>query len=190
MNKPLLTVVLLLTGLIATAQDLELPKERDPLVNQTISPYANPRINPGKNFRINPKHNWNINPAMNEGINPEKNKVINPKFNKDFSPLYNHSINPMYTFSLHPLSNNNWLGYYMFDKDSKLTGYMVIANQFVILDFDDKGVWRGYLVKTSSNTFNYFNLQDEWTRTFYCEDSMVGFNHFDSAGEWTGNFAK
>ena len=34
------------------------------------------------------------------------------------------------------------------------------------------------------------NLQDEWTRTFFCEDSMVGFNVFDATGEWTGNFAK
>lgn len=191
MIKPLLTVLLLSLVTIASAQDIqELPSQRNPQVNQVISPYSNPRINPIKNIRINPKHNWNINPSMNDGINPEKNKLINPKYNKDFSPLTNHSINPMYTFSLHPLSNNNWKGYYMFDKDSRMTGYLVIANQFVVLDFDDKGVWKGYLVKTSSNTYNYFNLQDEWTRTFFCEDSMVGFNLFDATGEWTGNFAK
>ncbi|MFD2527946.1 hypothetical protein ACFSQD_19135 [Flavihumibacter stibioxidans] len=191
MIKPLLTVALLLLVVSTNAQEpIELPKMRDPLVNKTISPTDNPRINPEKNYRINPKHNWNINPAMNEGINPEKNKLINPKFNKDFSPLHNHSINPMYSFSLHPLSNTTWKGYYMFDKASKLTGYLVIANQFVVLDFDDKGTWKGYLIKTSSNTYNYFNLQDEWTKVFFCEDSMVGFNLFDSTGEWTGNYAK
>jgi hypothetical protein len=176
--------------LLSNAQDAELPAQRNPLLNSVISPYSNPRINPGKNMRINPKQNWNINPSMNDGINPDKNKLINPKFNKDFSPQSNHSINPMYTFSLHPLSNDTWKGYYVFDKDSKMAGYMVIANQFVVLDFDEKGTWKGYLVKTSSNTYNYFNLQDEWTRTFFCEDSMVGFNQFDGTGEWTGIYAK
>ncbi|MBZ5857064.1 hypothetical protein [Flavihumibacter profundi] len=190
MIKPLLTVVLSLLGLLSNAQDAELPAQRNPLLNSVISPYSNPRINPGKNMRINPKQNWNINPSMNDGINPDKNKLINPKFNKDFSPQSNHSINPMYTFSLHPLSNDTWKGYYVFDKDSKMAGYMVIANQFVVLDFDEKGTWKGYLVKTSSNTYNYFNLQDEWTRTFFCEDSMVGFNQFDGTGEWTGIYAK
>lgn len=190
MIKPLLTVGLLMFALVSNAQQKELPSDRDPQKNLAISPYSNTRINPSKNMRINPKHNWNINPAMNDGINPEKNKKINPKFNKDFSPLSNHSINPMYTFSLHPLSNENWTGYYSFDKDNKLAGYMVVANQFVVLDFDEKGVWKGYLVKTSSNTYNYFNLQDEWTKAFYCEDSMVGFNQFDPSGEWTGNYSK
>lgn len=190
MIKPLLTVALSLLGFFLNAQDPELPSQRNPLLNSNISPYANSRINPEKNMRINPKQNWNINPAMNESINPLKNKVINPKFNKDFSPLSNHSINPMYSFSLHPLSNDNWKGFYVFNKDSRMTGYMVIANQFVILDFDEKGTWKGYLVKTSSNTYNYFNLQDEWTGAFYCEDSMVGFNQFDSTGDWTGNYAK
>jgi hypothetical protein len=190
MIKSLLTIVMSMLGLMSFAQDIELPSQRNPLINLTISPYTNPRVNPASNFRINPKNNWNINPDMNEGINPDKNKLINPKFNKDFSPQFNHSINPMYTFSLHPLSNNNWNGYYMFDKNSKLSGYLVVANQFVVLDFDEKGVWKGYLVKTSSNTYNYFNLQDEWTKIFFCEDSMVGFNLFDSTGEWTGNYAK
>ncbi len=191
MIKPLLVLAFIVLGFNTIAQEpLELPKERDPNINKTISPVDNPRINPEKNFRINPKHNWNINPSMNEGINPEKNKRINPKFNKDFSPLHNQSINPMYSFSLHPLTNQNWKGYYMFDKENNLTGYLVIANQFVVLDFDDKGIWKGYLVKTSTNTYNYFNLQDEWTRTFFCEDSMVGFNIFNAAGEWTGAFAK
>ncbi len=190
MIKPLLTVALSLLATQIFAQDIELPMQRDPLKNLAINPSANPRINPEKNFKINPKNNWNINPSMNEAVNPEKNKLINPKFNKDFSPLSNHSINPMFTFSLHPLSNDNWRGYYMFNKDNQLSGYLVVANQFVILDFDEKGTWKGYMVKTSSNTFNYFNLQDEWTRSFFCEDSMVGFNQFDAAGEWTGNYAK
>lgn len=191
MIKPLLVIALSTWVSLASAQEPKvLPKERDPLINKTISPVDNPRINPEKNFRINPKHNWNINPGMNEAINPDKNKRINPKFNKDFSPQHNQSINPMYSFSLHPLTSQNWQGYYTFDKENNLTGYLVIANQFVVLDFDSKGIWKGYLVKTSTNTYNYFNLQDEWTRTFFCEDSMVGFNCFDAAGEWTGAFAK
>lgn len=190
MIKPLHTVALTLLVLIASAQNPELPTQNNPLLNLAINPYSNTRINPEKNLRINPKHNWNINPNMNNEINPEKNQRINPKFNKDFSPQHNHSINPMYSFSLHPLTNNNWKGYYVFDKANNLAGFLVVANQFVILDFDDKGTWKGYLVKTSTNTYNYFNLQDEWTRAFYCEDSMVGFNIFDGTGEWTGTYAK
>jgi hypothetical protein len=94
------------------------------------------------------------------------------------------------SYSLHPLTNNNWRGYYSFDKANNLTGFLVVASQFVMLDFDDKGTWKGYLVKTSANTFNYFNLQDEWTKQYYCEDSMVGYNIFDSTGEWLGTYAK
>lgn len=190
MIKPLLIAAVVCIAVPLSAQDLELPSQRDPLKNLVINPYSNPRINPGRNMRISPKTNWNINPGQNDAINPDKNKLINPKFNKEFSPISNHSINPMFTFSLHPLSNDNWTGYYTFNKENRFNGYLVIANQFIILDFDDKGNWKGYLVKTSTNTYNYFNLQDEWTRAFYCEDSMVGLNVFDAAGEWTGIYAK
>ncbi|MCA0399095.1 MAG: hypothetical protein LCH51_16990 [Bacteroidetes bacterium] len=190
MIKPLLVAATLLLGSQLSAQEPELPAQRDPLRNLAINPNDNNRINPDKNLRINPKQNWNINPLLNDKINPAKNKLLDPKINKEFSPIANHSINPMFNFTLHPLSNNQWTGQYIFNKDGQMVGYLVDATQFIKLDFDQKGNWKGYLVKTSTNTYLYYNLQDEWTKGFYCEDSMVGYNIFDGQAEWTGLYAK
>ena len=154
MIKPLLVAATLLLGSQLSAQEPELPAQRDPLRNLAINPNDNNRIN------------------------------------KEFSPIANHSINPMFNFTLHPLSNNQWTGQYIFNKDGQMVGYLVDATQFIKLDFDQKGNWKGYLVKTSTNTYLYYNLQDEWTKGFYCEDSMVGYNIFDGQAEWTGLYAK
>ena len=154
MIKPLLVAATLLLGIQLSAQEPELPAQRDPLRNLAINPNDNNRIN------------------------------------QEFSPIANHSINPMFNFTLHPLSNNQWTGQYIFNKDGQMVGYLVDATQFIKLDFDQKGNWKGYLVKTSTNTYLYYNLQDEWTKGFYCEDSMVGYNIFDGQAEWTGLYAK
>ena len=167
-----------------------LPSERNPTMNKVLCPYENSKINPTKNPRINPKVNWNINPYMTAALNPKMNALVNPKQNTRVNPKYNSAINPMISFTLNPLNGEGWKGHYVFYKDNNLQGYLVIAHEAVILAFDNSGVWTGYYVKTDVNSWNHFNLNDEWTGNFICFDSMLGYNFFNEAAEWTGTYAK
>ena len=65
-----------------------------------------------------------------------------------------------------------------------------MADQMVMLNFDVKGKWIGYMVLTDAKTYNFFDLKDEWTGAFACTDSDSGMNIFNKDGEWTGEFAK
>lgn len=65
-----------------------------------------------------------------------------------------------------------------------------MADQMVMLNFDTKGKWIGYMVLTDTKTYNFFDLKDEWTGIFCCTDSDSGVNLFNKDGEWTGEFAK
>ncbi len=166
-----------------------IPAKHDPKADPNLSPSFNQHINPELNAAINPKLNWNINPHYNASINPDSNATINPQKNKDINPNKNKMLNPMYHNDLHP-QNPGWKGLYVFNKDNDLHGFVSSAGQHVILYFDSKYKWIGYLIKSGKTTYNFFNLSDQWTGQFGCYDGILGFNFFEKDGEWRGVHVK
>jgi hypothetical protein len=167
----------------------ELANNRNPLFDLSLSPAKNDRINPSKNPVINPKTNWNINPSFNKDINPTENQLINPRQNREINPLENVVLNPMRFRGLHPKSET-WKGFYMFDNNDNIAGYITKPSKEVLICFDIEGKWTCYYVLTPEGTYNHFEIDGSWTGNYLCSDNIGGYNLFDKEGVWTGKHIK
>ena len=187
--KPTLLTVILVAGVAIQGFCQGISVKHDPKHDVNLSPTHNSKINPLHNSQINPKFNWNINPQHNQIINPLTSTKINPQYNPDLNPMYNKAINPMFANHLHP-KNSVWTGLYLFNAEDKLLGFVTMANQDLLLCFDEQGQWTCYYVKSPTGTYNQFSTTGEWTGSYLCADSGAGFNLFAKTGEWTGMHIK
>jgi hypothetical protein len=164
-------------------------QKHNPLLDYNLSPAHNDKINPISNPGINPKYNWNLNPMHNDILNPSKNPAINPESNPSLNASTCQALNPMFANSLHP-KNPLWAGNFLFDKDDKLIGFISVACQQILLEFNASGDWTGYFVRSSYGTYNEFSVDGKWTGKFLCPDSSEGYNLFSNDSEWTGEHIK
>ncbi len=148
----------------------------NPKSNATINPLSNPVLNYRSNPVINPNSNPLINPSSNPLINPISNPLINPKTNPALSPKNNPHINPK--------TSPDFDGYFVFDLALNRNGYIIKANEEVVLFFDgDDNVVR-FGVKAQNNIFVVYLTQDNlWTANMI-PDGDLGFNIFDLENEW------
>ena len=116
--------------------------------------------------------------------NPNTNTTINPNYNTTINPNYNTTINPNYNTTINPLFNPNFKGYYLYDLQCVKIGYLINANERIVLLFNMNGNYTGVGIK-SSNSFNIFDNQMRWIG-FCISIAINGFNYFNTRSEWVG----
>lgn len=156
----------------------------NPFLNSTINPTYNSTINPIYNSTINPVYNSTINPVYNSTINPVYNSTVNLIYNSTINPVYNTTLNPNFNFSINPSQNRNFQGLVIFDLSLNETGFIVKANEKVILIFNQNNNLQFTGVINNKQGYNIFNLNNEWVSYLVKADNI--FLHFNLGNEWIG----
>jgi len=133
----------------------------------------------------NPIFNHSINPIFNHSINPIFNHSINPIFNHSINPIFNHSINPIFNHSINPLYNPTFDGFYLFDNSNAKLGYIINANDDVILIFNADNTLQSFGVRNSVKGYTLFNNNNAWIGQIL-PDGDDGYNFFSHGNEWVG----
>ena len=158
----------------------------NPRLNPAINPRLNPDVNPGLNPNINPRLNPKINPRLNPNINPRLNPNINPQLNPNINPKLNPSINPRLNPNINPRLSN-FDGPYVYTLDLEPVGFVLIADDDVMLRFDFQNEAVGLYVAGDEDTYATFNMENEWIGFLVlAEDEPKLFLSFDSNNEWDG----
>lgn len=157
----------------------------NPLVNQTINPMVNSVLNPNINPTLNPSTNSLLNPQVNPGINPRINASLNPDINPSINPNVNPSINPLINPALNPKINRTFGGPFLYDLQLHQEGFVVRANDKVLLLFEMSLQFRGIGILNDTNGYTLFNRSNEWVG-YLVPDSQGGYLHFNTSNEWKG----
>jgi len=153
-------------------------------LNPIVDPNRNPTINPNRNPTINPNRNPTINPNRNPTINPNRNPMINPNRNPMINPNRNPMINPNRNPTINPARNPSYSGPFIFDLSLDRVGFMVRANDDVVLTFDDASRWTGFCVKLTTGGYAQFKTTNEWVG--HLVSAEKGMVQFDLGGNWIG----
>lgn len=157
----------------------------NPQINTSINPNFNSSLNPKFNSSINPVFNNLINPNFNNSINPIYNNLINPNYNTTINPQYNTSLNPNYNTLINPQMNPSFDGLFLFDLDGNSYFFIVIANNDVILIYENNNVIQNFGVRWGIG-FSIFDFETKRYQSFLVSDGQNGYNHFDLNNEWIG----
>ncbi len=160
-------------------------KNVDPSVNASINPILNASLNPLLNASINPILNASINPILNASINPVLNASINPVLNASINPLLNSSLNPVLNYSINPRLNPAYDGPFLYDRNLYETGFVVRANDAVILIFKSDLDFSGIGVRNSIQGYTLFDRANNWTGQLI-PNGKGGYNQFSKDNEWIG----
>ncbi len=116
--------------------------------------------------------------------NPVYNHNINPIFNHNINPIFNHNINPIFNHNINPLYNPNFDGYYLFDINSNSIGYILRADDDIMLLFNPQNSLQSYCVRNSIDGYLIYN-NGNWTGNLI-SDGDSGYNYFSKNNEWIG----
>ena len=104
----------------------------------------------------------------------------------DRNPIYNHNINPIYNHNINPIYNQGFSGYYLYDNKLKQTGYLVYANEEIILLFNLDSNLQTIGAKNPIDGFTMHDDNQNWLGTlipneqggflFYSKDNnLIGY---------------
>ena len=110
---------------------------------------------------------------------------IKKKSIKNRNPIFNHSINPIFNHSINPLYNPTFDGFYLFDNSNAKLGYIINANDDVILIFNADNTLQSFGVRNSVKGYTLFNNNNAWIGQIL-PDGDDGYNFFSHGNEWVG----
>ncbi|MBS4045543.1 MAG: hypothetical protein KG075_04315, partial [Alphaproteobacteria bacterium] len=160
----------------------------NPNFNGQINPNFNGQINPNFNGQINPNFNGQINPNFNGQINPNFNGQINPNFNSQINPKWNTSLNPKWNSSLNPKWNATLSGPFIYSLNLERRGFVVRANENVLLLFDMDSEFLGIAVQNNQAGYVVFDDKNQWIAHWVHVDDGGHplYLSFDTTNKWTG----
>ncbi len=151
----------------------------------TKDPRRDTSLNPSRNSAINPRYNSSLNPRYNSAINPRYNSAINPRYNSAINPRYNSAINPRYNSAINPRYNKTYGGPFLYSVDMAQEGYLVKANESVVIVFDLKGDQLGYAASGPNDILFFYTVDGEWTG-YAVSSGQEPMLRFNTDGEWIG----
>lgn len=157
----------------------------NPNINSKLNPYINSRLNPFVNSRLNPYVNSLLNPYVNSQLNPLVNSRINPLVNSRLNPLVNSNVNPAINSQINPRISRSFQGPFLYDLGLKEIGFIVQADDDVILTFDMNLARTGLGAKNSIDGYTLFDLHSRWAGQLV-PDGQGGYLHFDTHSQWLG----
>jgi hypothetical protein len=157
----------------------------NPNINSKLNPYINSRLNPFVNSRLNPYVNSRLNPYVNSQLNPLVNSRLNPLVNSRLNPLINSKLNPVTNPQINPRTNRSFQGPFIYDLGLKECGFIVPADENVILTFDKNLARTGLGAKNSVDGYTLFDTNSKWVGQLV-PDGQGGYLHFDTSSQWVG----
>ncbi|MCF6156937.1 MAG: hypothetical protein E3K36_17250 [Candidatus Brocadia sp.] len=117
--------------------------------------------NPRTNYTYDPNRNYLIDPRRNMMIDPNRNMMIDPRRNKFYG------------------------GPYVYTKDLEQIGFVVRANENVILIFDQSAHFVDFGVKAEHGNINIFSVNGSWNG-FLVPTQQEVYLRFNTMNQWTG----
>jgi hypothetical protein len=118
------------------------------------------------------------NPKFNSKVDPNRNREIDPRRNPSLNPKVNGRINPR---------NSAFQGYCVYDLHLKQVGFIVPANNKVILCFDPDGNFQQFGVKQNENgSYSIFDMHSNEQIGFTESYRGNAFKLYSVDGELTG----
>ena len=157
----------------------------NPNSNMTIDPRRNMMVDPNRNMMIDPHRNMMIDPNRNMMIDPNRNMMIDPLRNMMIDPNRNMMIDPKRNTMIDPRRNKFYGGPYSYSTNLEQTGFLVRANEKVILFFDMAAKFVGFGVESEQGNMNIFDTNRSWIGYLVKTDSDV-LLRFDTSNRWLG----
>lgn len=157
----------------------------DPNSNQLIDPRRNMMVDPRRNMMIDPHRNMLIDPRRNMMIDPRRNMMIDPRRNMMIDPRRNMMIDPRRNMMIDPRRNRYYDGPHVYTTNLEQIGFVVRANESVMLIFDMSARFIEFSVKTEQGNMNIFDTDNNWIGFLVPTERKV-YLKFNTNNEWIG----